>query len=87
MVGALLGIWLIFNTVTDGTFLTPRNLWNLVVQTSVVGIIATGMVLVIVSRQIDLSVGSLLGFVGMIMAAAQVEWFGGVPLGWLIGAL
>ncbi len=85
MVGALLGIWLIFNAVTDGTFLTPRNLWNLVVQTSVVGIIATGMVLVIVSRQIDLSVGSLLGFAGMIMAAAQVEWFGGVPFGWLAG--
>ncbi len=46
MVGALLAVWLIFNAVTDGTFLTPRNLWNLVVQTSVVGIVATGMVLV-----------------------------------------
>ena len=34
MVGALLAIWLIFNVVTDGTFLTPRNLWNLVVQTT-----------------------------------------------------
>ena len=88
MVGALLVIWLIFNAVTDGTFLTPRNLWNLVVQASVVGIVATGMVLVIVTRQIDLSVGSLLGFLGMIMAAAQVEWLApNVPFGWLIGVL
>lgn len=84
MVGALLAIWLVFHAVTDGAFLTPRNLWNLAVQTSVVGIIATGMVLVIVTRQIDLSVGSLLGFVGMVMAAAQVEWFPpGTPLVWL----
>ncbi len=88
MVGALLAIWLVFNAVTGGTFLTPRNLWNLVVQTSVVGIVATGMVLVIVARQIDLSVGSLLGFLGMIMAAAQVEWLpASVPFGWLWGVL
>ena len=87
MVGALLAIWLVFNIFTDGTFLTPRNLWNLVVQTSVVGIVATGMVLVIVTRQIDLSVGSLLGFLGMIMAAAQVEWLPNVPFGWLVGVL
>ncbi len=88
MVGALLAIWLIFNIFTDGTFLTPRNLWNLVVQASVVGIVATGMVLVIVTRQIDLSVGSLLGFLGMIMAAAQVEWLApNVPFGWLVGVV
>lgn len=85
MIGAVLGIWLIFNVITEGTFLTPRNLWNLAVQTSVVGIIATGMVLVIVTRQIDLSVGSLLGFVGMVMAAAQVEWLpSALPLSWLL---
>lgn len=88
MVGALLAIWLIFNVVTDGTFLTARNLWNLVVQTSVVAIIASGMVLVIVARQIDLSVGSLLGFLGMVMAAVQVEWLpASVPFGWLLGVL
>ena len=68
MVGALIVIWIGFNILTGGTFLSARNLWNLAVQTSVVGIIATGMVLVIVMRQIDLSVGSVLGFTGMVMA-------------------
>ncbi len=54
-------------------FLTPRNLWNLSVQTSTVAIMATGMVLVIVSRNIDLSVGSLLGLLAMIMGALQTD--------------
>jgi D-xylose transport system permease protein len=45
-------------------FLTPRNLSNLMLQTSVTGIIAVGMLMVIVSGQIDLSVGSVLGFAG-----------------------
>lgn len=78
MIGALLLIWVGFHLSTDGLFLTPRNLWNLSVQTSVVAIIATAMVFVIVMRQIDLSVGSLLGFTGMLMAVLQVEVF---PLG------
>lgn len=78
MLAALLAIWLGFHLLSGGTFLTARNLWNLAVQTSVVGIIATGMVFVIVMRQIDLSVGSLLGFLGMVMAAVQVQVF---PLG------
>ena len=56
-----------FERFASGVFLTPRNLWNLSVQTSSVAVMATGMVLVIVSRNIDLSVGSLVGFVGMIM--------------------
>ncbi len=59
--------------MSGGVFLTPRNLWNLSVQTSTVAIMATGMVLVIVSRNIDLSVGSLLGFLAMIMGAMQTE--------------
>jgi len=78
MVGALLFIWLIFTILTDGIFLTPRNLFNLTVQSTVVGIMATGMVLVIVARHIDLSVGSVLGFTGMVIAYLQVEVF---PLG------
>ncbi|HPY41447.1 MAG TPA: hypothetical protein PLM98_13075, partial [Thiolinea sp.] len=68
MVGAMLVIWLVFNILSGGLFLTPRNLWNLSVQTAGVGVMATGMVLIIVTRHIDLSVGSILGFVGMIMA-------------------
>ncbi len=73
MIGALLLVWVIFNMLSGGLFLTPRNLWNLSVQASSVGVIATGMVLVIVTRNIDLSVGSILGFVGMIMAVLQAE--------------
>ncbi len=75
---ALLAIWVMLNILTDGIFFTARNLYNLAVQSSVVGIMATGMVLVIVSRNIDLSVGSLLGFTGMIIAYLQVHVF---PLG------
>ena len=73
MVGALLIIWLGFHFLTGGLFLTPRNLWNLTVQTSSVAVMATGMVLVIVTRNIDLSVGSILGFTGMIMGVMQAQ--------------
>lgn len=81
MVGAMFLIWLGFDIFTNGIFLSARNLWNLAVQTSVVGIMATGMVLVIVVRQIDLSVGSLLGFSGMVMAVVQVSVFP-IDAGW-----
>lgn len=74
MIIGLLIIWVAFNFWTGGTFLTPRNIWNLTVQTSVVAIMATGMVLVMVSRNIDLSVGSMLGFLGVFMALMQAEW-------------
>ncbi|TIT58706.1 MAG: sugar ABC transporter permease, partial [Mesorhizobium sp.] len=59
MVGALLVIWVGIHLLSGGLFLTPRNLWNLSVQTSSVAIMATAMVLVIVMRNIDLSVGSV----------------------------
>jgi D-xylose transport system permease protein len=73
MIAGLLVIWIGFHFASGGTFLTPRNLWNLTVQTSVVAIMAAGMVLIIVSRNIDLSVGSMLGFIGMFMALLQAE--------------
>ncbi|MCF6367538.1 sugar ABC transporter permease [Rhizobium halophilum] len=73
MIAALLIIWVGFHILTDGLFLTPRNLWNLTVQTSSVAVMATGMVLVIVTRNIDLSVGSILGFTGMIMGVMQAQ--------------
>jgi D-xylose transport system permease protein len=73
MVAALAIVWIGFHLLSGGVFLTPRNLWNLSVQTSTVAIMATGMVLVIVSRNIDLSVGSLLGLLAMIMGALQTE--------------
>ena len=74
MIGALLVIWVGFHILSGGTFLTPRNLWNLSVQTASVGVMATGMVLVIVTRNIDLSVGSILGVTGMVMAVAQTQY-------------
>jgi D-xylose transport system permease protein len=78
MIIALLIIWVTLNFMTDGIFFTARNMYNLAVQSSVVAIMATGMVLVIVCRHIDLSVGSLLGFTGMVIAYLQVHVF---PLG------
>jgi len=73
MVGALLLIWIAFHLLSGGLFLTPRNLWNLSVQSAPVAIMATGMVLVIVTRNIDLSIGSMLGFIGMVMGVTQAE--------------
>lgn len=84
MVGALAAIWVVFDLVTGGVFLTPRNLWNLAVQTSSVATMATGMVLVIVARYIDLSVGALLGLAGMVMAVIQARWLPGMgDLSWI----
>src|SRR5437867_2067226 len=74
MVAALIIIWVSFGLVSGGTFLTARNLWNLSVQSASIAIMATGMVLVIVSRNIDLSVGSMLGFLGYTMAMFQAVW-------------
>jgi D-xylose transport system permease protein len=74
MIGALAIIWIAFDFLADGTFLTPRNLWNLSVQSSSIAVMSTGMVLVIVMRHIDLSVGSILGVTGMIMAVFQVNY-------------
>ncbi|MEM9427845.1 MAG: sugar ABC transporter permease, partial [Pseudomonadota bacterium] len=77
MIGALALIWIGFHLYGAlvngfGAFLTPRNLWNLSVQTSSIGIMACGMVLVIVTRHIDLSVGSVLGFCAIVMGVTQV---------------
>lgn len=68
MLGAMLVIWLFFYWKTGGIFLNPRNLSNLMLQTSVTGIIAVGMLLVIISGNIDLSVGSLLALAGGVSA-------------------
>ncbi|PZQ52713.1 MAG: sugar ABC transporter permease [Rhodovulum sulfidophilum] len=78
MIGALALIWIVFDIFTGGRFLTPRNLFNLSVQTSSVAVMATGMVFVIVTRHIDLSVGSLLGFLGMIMGTLQLHYLPGL---------
>ena len=61
MVFALAAIWVVFSLSTHGTFLSPRNLSLLARQMSVTSLLATGMVLVIVAGQIDLSVGAMSG--------------------------
>lgn len=74
MIGAFIVVCLVFNFMTDGRFLTPRNLFNLSIQTVSVAIMATGMVFVIVTRHIDLSVGSVLATCSAVMAMTQTAW-------------
>lgn len=100
MIGAFVVISLVFNVATGGTFLTPRNLFTLTLQTASVAVMATGMVFVIVTRNIDLSIGSMLGIIGMLMGVIQVQilpdflgfgnpaiWIITVTVGVLLGAL
>jgi D-xylose transport system permease protein len=88
MIGAFVVLCLIFNVFTDGRFLTPRNIFNLTIQTASVAIMATGMVFVIVTRHIDLSVGSLLATCSAVMAMTQTvvvpQWLGTGLEHWLI---
>lgn len=64
----LAAVAVIFNILSGGLFLGAENLYNIAQQTAVVGIVATVVVLVIVARHIDLSVGSVMGFVGVLIA-------------------
>ena len=68
MSAVLIVIALVFNILSEGIFLSPENLYNIAPQTAVVGILATVMVLIIVARHIDLSVGSVMGFAGVLIA-------------------
>lgn len=65
---AVAAIWIFFSVLTDGAFMTPRNLSNLLRQMSITGMLACGMVFVIIAGEIDLSVGSLLGLLGGVAA-------------------
>ena len=73
MIGAFIILCIGFNIVTDGRFLTPRNIFNLSIQTVSVAIMASGMVFVIVNRHIDLSVGALLATCSAVMAMVQTQ--------------
>jgi D-xylose transport system permease protein len=75
MVAALFVISIALNVMTGGLFLSAENLYNLSIQTCVIAVMACGMVYVIVARQIDLSVGSLLAFSGMAAAWIQTRAF------------
>lgn len=80
-------IWLCANTLTGGIFLSPRNLFNLSLQVSVVAIMASGMILVIVTRHIDLSVGSQVGFLGVFGGLLQSAWLPSSGHAWWIACL
>ncbi|MEP7213855.1 MAG: sugar ABC transporter permease [Acidobacteriota bacterium] len=80
MIAVLAGIWLYFHWATNSIFLTSRNLSNLMTQTSVTAILAVGMLMVIVSGNIDLSVGSVMGFAGGIAAYAMTTMGYGLPV-------
>ena len=73
MIGAFIILCIGFNIFTDGRFLTPRNIFNLSIQTVSVAIMASGMVFVIVNRHIDLSVGALLATCSAVMAMVQTQ--------------
>jgi D-xylose transport system permease protein len=74
MLVVLAGILVTFHVLSGGTFFRPTNMVTLAVQASGVAIIATGMVMVIVSRNIDLSVGSVVGFIAMTYALLMTDW-------------
>jgi putative multiple sugar transport system permease protein len=74
MLISLVAIMVLFQVLTDGTLLRPLNLTNLVLQNSYVVIMALGMLLVIVAGHIDLSVGSVCGFIGALAAVLMVQY-------------
>ncbi|PLV54064.1 sugar ABC transporter permease, partial [Erwinia sp. B116] len=75
MLAAILLIGLFFSWMTDGAWLSARNISNLLRQTAITGILAVGMVFVIISAEIDLSVGSMMGLLGGAAAIFDV-WLG-----------
>jgi putative multiple sugar transport system permease protein len=74
MLLSLFAIMVFFQIATDGTLMRPLNLTNLVLQNSYIVIMALGMLLVIVTGHIDLSVGSVAGFVGALAAVMMVTY-------------
>ncbi len=91
MLVALVVILVTFNVLSGGKLIQPTNMVTMAVQASGIAIIATGMVLVIVSRNIDLSVGSLVGLIAMSYALLMTDWFprvfgigADVPFQWVL---
>jgi len=70
---ALFVIMVFFTITTNGTFISSRNIVNLINQTGYIAVLAVGMTLIIIIRQIDLSVGFLAGFLGAIAAIAMAD--------------
>lgn len=91
MVIALIGLVLIFSFLTGGTSLSPLNVTNIIMQNSYIIILAIGMVLVIITGEIDLSVGSVAAFVGAIAGVLMINMnmsiFIAVPISLVVGGL
>ncbi|MCF8018628.1 Sugar ABC transporter permease [Petrocella atlantisensis] len=91
MVLALVALAIIFNIISGGKMITSSNFQNLISGNAYVMVLALGMMMVIVIGQIDLSVGSVAGFSGMVMAIAVrdlgLTWWVGVLLSLAVGAL
>jgi putative multiple sugar transport system permease protein len=71
---SLIAIMVFFQVMTDGTLFQPLNLTNLILQNSYIVVMALGMLLVIVAGHIDLSVGSVSGFIGGVAAVLMVNY-------------
>jgi D-xylose transport system permease protein len=93
--GTIVIVWVVFNQLTDGVFLTSRNLSNLSVEASVTALVALGVAALIITRELDLSVGSAVGVVVVLTVYGQVVhgWSTGlaivvaIGLGLAIGAI
>jgi D-xylose transport system permease protein len=84
----VVGIWVIFYFLTGGSYLDPQNISNLFRQMSVTSFLSLGMVLVIVTGSIDLSVGKLAGFVSVVCAYLQYfTWYSLFPNQPLLAAI
>src|SRR3954452_19171424 len=90
MIFTLVAIVLLFQILTGGLTLTPGNLIAVVSQYSYILILAVGMLMVIVAGHLDLSVGSVAAFTGIVVAKAMqdfgIPWPAGIVLGLLVGA-
>lgn len=84
---ALVLIIVLFTALTDGRLLLPGNVNNLITQNAYVIVLAIGMVMVIIAGHIDLSVGSVVAFVGAISAVAVSQWGLPWPVAVLVGLL
>ncbi|MBN9214103.1 MAG: sugar ABC transporter permease [Microbacterium sp. SCN 70-200] len=87
ILGSLIAIIVVFQIWTDGKTLSSQNLINVVSQQSYILILAIGMVMVIIMGHIDLSVGSVAAFVGIIVAKSMSEWNMPWPVAIVIGLL
>src|SRR6476661_7424374 len=85
MIFALAALIILFQILTGGLTLQPDNVNNIIQGNAYILVLAIGMVLVIIAGHIDLSVGSVAAFVGIVVAIAMRDWGVGWPIGILLG--